>query len=610
MRIVRNDEGAIMVLAVFMAAIVIGCIYYVSGLGAAIVAQERMQDAADATAFSSAVIHARGMNLLALINIILAALLAFLVMLSMLSSLLSLAAKVLLALAFFVPPFAPAAKEAHAVNKTIKHSIQPAATKTVEGTMRALSGLQKVVRRAIPVLANVNALKLARQNYQPVAQVAFTFPIIGGLPSVEGEYRTLCVKAGEYTADLIMFPLKAMFGRLPKSNWVLDPLKGVVGDASVAYALYYCDLGPKPKAPSHTVRVPIPEVRTNAGQTCNREDTPASSDACERYADELEKVKKAYDAEEGVCKHADREAERLCEVKRRQARTQCDPRKNGLIEKISYRHITRIRHFRLEGNRVVEDEPTIIDEPRVEKEKVRFGPRAHPIQCRLPGQDLSFAENAFSEWNFDPAEPLCETKHEVPTKGQFRALGTTTIDIEVKEFTDIIECIEKRTVKGAAPNEQASEQIKKARPQEMCSCAALGESMFQIRSVVFGDAAAMSAEETRGDEAATGKTAEGGALTTIGAIAGRFSMAQAEYYYDSADADPAEWLWSMNWKARMRRLSFKRPEWDCPAEKNTCEGATGAGMQQLSREMRKRGQGRNSSITETLAGGLNSMIVH
>jgi hypothetical protein len=74
-----GTSGAIMVLGLFMAFFLVGALYFIIGIGNTILFRERMQDAADAAAFSAAVMDARGMNLIALINIIMAAALAILV---------------------------------------------------------------------------------------------------------------------------------------------------------------------------------------------------------------------------------------------------------------------------------------------------------------------------------------------------------------------------------------------------------------------------------------------------------------------------------------------------------------------------------------------------
>jgi hypothetical protein len=81
----KNDtRGAVMVFGIFAAVFLVGILYYVVGVGDAIVHHEAMQDAADATAYTSAVYHARGMNILAMINLIMAAVLAVLVIMKIL----------------------------------------------------------------------------------------------------------------------------------------------------------------------------------------------------------------------------------------------------------------------------------------------------------------------------------------------------------------------------------------------------------------------------------------------------------------------------------------------------------------------------------------------
>lgn len=71
-----DERGAIMVIGVFMSVMLVGVLYYVWGIGGALLFRERMQDAADASAFSAAVVHARGMNILVLLNLIMCALAA------------------------------------------------------------------------------------------------------------------------------------------------------------------------------------------------------------------------------------------------------------------------------------------------------------------------------------------------------------------------------------------------------------------------------------------------------------------------------------------------------------------------------------------------------
>jgi hypothetical protein len=83
-RTLKNDNrGAVMVFGVFGAVLLTGILYYMIGVGDAIIHRESMQDAADATAYTSAVYHARGMNLICMINLYMAAVLSVLVALKL-----------------------------------------------------------------------------------------------------------------------------------------------------------------------------------------------------------------------------------------------------------------------------------------------------------------------------------------------------------------------------------------------------------------------------------------------------------------------------------------------------------------------------------------------
>ena len=65
-----------MAAGIFMACLLVGLLYYLAGLGQALIFRERMQDAADSAALGGAVMAARGMNIIALLNNFMAAMLA------------------------------------------------------------------------------------------------------------------------------------------------------------------------------------------------------------------------------------------------------------------------------------------------------------------------------------------------------------------------------------------------------------------------------------------------------------------------------------------------------------------------------------------------------
>jgi hypothetical protein len=69
-KLVRDDRGAVMIIGLFMALGLIGTLWFLLGIGSSIVFKEKMQQAADAVAFSGAAVHARDMNFIVAINLV------------------------------------------------------------------------------------------------------------------------------------------------------------------------------------------------------------------------------------------------------------------------------------------------------------------------------------------------------------------------------------------------------------------------------------------------------------------------------------------------------------------------------------------------------------
>ena len=66
----KNNRGAIMVLGIFFACMMIGWMWMLIGLGDAFIWRDRSQEAADAMSYSSAAIQAQGMNLISFVNVL------------------------------------------------------------------------------------------------------------------------------------------------------------------------------------------------------------------------------------------------------------------------------------------------------------------------------------------------------------------------------------------------------------------------------------------------------------------------------------------------------------------------------------------------------------
>jgi hypothetical protein len=66
----NDNRGAIMVIGIFFACMMIGWMWTVVGLGDAMIWRDRSQEASDAISYSSAAIQAQGMNLISFVNVL------------------------------------------------------------------------------------------------------------------------------------------------------------------------------------------------------------------------------------------------------------------------------------------------------------------------------------------------------------------------------------------------------------------------------------------------------------------------------------------------------------------------------------------------------------
>lgn len=72
--LLSDTRGAVMITGLFLSFFLIGALWFVMGVGDSIVFRDRMQEAADHAAFTSAALHAKGMNFISALNLIMLAL--------------------------------------------------------------------------------------------------------------------------------------------------------------------------------------------------------------------------------------------------------------------------------------------------------------------------------------------------------------------------------------------------------------------------------------------------------------------------------------------------------------------------------------------------------
>lgn len=237
--ILHDQRGAVMVVAVFMAAFLTGALWYIIGIGDAILYRERMQDGADAVAFAAAVYHARGMNMIAMINIIMAAILGVLVAFKLLQVINGIAVAVSCALAatgIGAAVFGPICTFTGNLVEPISNAVN-AAERVVNATLPVLSKTQVGIAVAMPWVAEAKSVYISTQYYsKPVkggGTISMSLIPTGerlGLPVQEDDYEFLCKKAGTYIGRLIFSPFGS-FG-----NWVGGVVGGIVG----TFPGYFC----------------------------------------------------------------------------------------------------------------------------------------------------------------------------------------------------------------------------------------------------------------------------------------------------------------------------------------------------------------------------------
>jgi len=275
-RLHPDDGGAIVVFGVFFAVLALGLLYYLVGIAATIYLRERLQDAADASAFASAIVHARGMNTLALINMVMAAILSVLVTLRLVEALIIVAEVILYALSWLGGATAAIASALEAVRQTV-HEVAEEAEPIIHQVIEALHMAGDVVRVVTPIGSNAGVLTNVRDNYQPEVSLVVAMPPRLTLPVQDDTFNYLCEKAGKMAAKLALLPLSPI---LP--NRIESKIQDLAGKLTGGGSLWFCGEGDPPSVDVETDPVPYP--RNEDSERCFSRDKGGqdSYETCKR----------------------------------------------------------------------------------------------------------------------------------------------------------------------------------------------------------------------------------------------------------------------------------------------------------------------------------------
>lgn len=553
LRVCRDERGAILLLAVFFGILLVALLYAVVGIGETLWAREGLQDAADAGAFSAAILHARGMNLIAFINIVMAALIAVLIACRVIQGLCLLGIGIAAALAS--PTFGASLSAVPPLESTMVlfQNAHEGLKPPVLGAVSVLHKTQWMVSYAVPPVAVVDSVLEATRHHPPAR---FGVALPGGvrLPVEPDRFEVLCERGGETIADLALFPFDAL-----GLGVATRPIKDAVGTMTGSASAFFCGAGgASPPVYERTEEVFYPKSPQAARCEEALLSPGDSSAACDEAERELAAAKP--DPATGNCR-----PDQDCTLRgpyvrlAREARAQCQPR--DAFAPVRFRWQERKVRVEYTYRRNVGWIETGRD-----YRQTRLHDDAMTAPCGPRGK-LS------TDWNLEPypsgrvdeVTPLCAEEHGPPEE---EGIDGDRVTREHVEATHLFGCVtyerkRREPFAGGEPLRATSGREPHRVPKDV----ELGSDTFQIRSVSWGgDAESAQAERVvslatwgRAEERAGASRAFDQVFVGVGSALRRLSVAQAEYYYDHDGSEaPSEWLWNMKWTARLVR--FRMPE--------------------------------------------------
>lgn len=556
---VRDDRGAIMLIAVFLAIFGVGLLYYLIGVSASVLFREKMQDAADAAVLSTAIVHARGMNLIVLVNIIMAALLSVLVTVKLIETLAIIGVGIALGLSWVtmggslvaIPPL-----------NTVRSSMQEVYETLKPDVFEALSALHDVsdgVRDATPGVA----LILAQADIESGATVPETHGVVFGtrrhsdLPVEDDEFSVLCGKAGGLPAQLAEQALKPLPGVSEVMGLLVSPMNSLASSLSQ----WFCGDGSgSPPAPyQQTIEHLFP--RTEAAKAC--EDDASSGHLSDARGATNRKCTESHADEDaatpekltGECQRGhDCSLGGPYDAHVTLAREQCAS--DYPIQPLPHTYLYQIRAGEVEyewnGKAWMRGEPVYQAPVAAETNNPPCGPaELHPAVAE--GYNLTVHRNG----NVADVLPVCSNEV-APTRIPKKEDGDVARTVRFTEVRHILGCKRQETKNiDLSDAERAGEGVSDKAPKRVLqkddegNSVTLGDENFQIRAILWSGKEAGAAEKMMRLTLWNQQNPDN-PLSLIRPL-GKYAVAQAEFFYD--DNEPrSEWLWNMNWRARLRRF--------------------------------------------------------
>lgn len=559
-RLARDESGAVMVLGVFAAVLLVGMLYYVAGIGLTLLLRERTQDAADTLALAGSVNLARGMNLIVFFNLLMAALVTVLLALKVVSVLLVAALAILGGLSLFVPGAAAAIPAVHAAQRSV-NTAHNAAKRAIDPTLRGLNKLSHASSALVPAAGLTAATWNVRRHYSDINFVGVPVPGRTTLPTEDDQFERLCQEAAGNLQDLAT-----------KALGDLDAVKKVVGKGvgkiARATSRYFCEKNGPPPSMSVDYKRALPASASSSQCEQDRLRGEIDSAACKSWRDEQQaRLPDRY----GSCG-----GRAACEANRMAARRACGPTSRATTHVWSGAEaveelVMRGGQWRSAGvryERVVtwnaERNPTAAD---AAEDPLEAESKLKPIPCQRGRRRY----RGFTRYNAKGSvdTPVCSTRRDATEHLPRRQQEHTTRTIRYQVVRDVFGCsvdesqdVQLGDLAGDLGGARSGREDAMA-PLRPIDGLELGSGTFQLRSLVRARTVNRLPENAQRVTLWNRQTQQplySKAMQELGTL----GVAQSEYYPEGGGTADM-WMWRMDWRARLVRFRVpsndtRRPE--------------------------------------------------
>lgn len=560
----REESGAIMVIGVFMGLFLVGMLYYLMGVGQAILFRERMQDAADSVTFSYAMMNARGMNLIVLINFIMACLMAILIFIKavelVLITLEVIVAAICCGCGPWCPPccgFCPVIEPTESAREAVA-DFYDATKEVIDPIIEAAHTAEVAVRNGWPVLSQVRAV-MESQNYNPPVAFGAALPFYRALPTEDSTLTDLC----NHARDLLKRQLHNIFGVLPQIPLVTQMIEAILDGYINLAAMVVCNAGddgsrpnPPPLPPDTATSQHFPQPQSVV-RCCSShgEDTTA----CNSISADVQAQR--YD-DQGNCSTSQ------CTDAVNRAPGECAPGAHSGLNNWDYQMEYAQMQITVnpDGSMQPELMGTTLPSPTTKVEsygspKCGSGGSQWPMRpggwCEPTADDL-LNGNSESEAGDNPASQLRTARSNAASSGH--AVNVTVRYWRVKRILGCSAPFDPSQCQAPPQSFQSSSSDDNKVPQRLKSGVNLGDEDFIVRGFSVSTSVRQFMDGFLPGvqiAAPTSQRAAGsGGVIDAMMLLGSVNIAEAEYFYSGSE-DRAEWMWNMKWTARLRR--FRMP---------------------------------------------------